>query len=314
MNCIFPEALGERAFNLVKAQLNEMVFCHDEGKYRDAFKEIAEKLYHMPDKLACIEKRYQNPATFAQFALLSVRGSMRKRGSAHAEQNHSSIDSHIPIISGTLEPEELIEKLLIRHDELVAKQENYRRTLYYTCKAKAEKMNCATLQSAIKCLSKYSYELFEKEYYAAQRYVKDRRASSKNYIEDFESMLTAKCGARCKKPNCISMNFQCKHEIFMSMHSLFDDRVNDLFLLSNFGTRHLQQHVYQEIMGGNITNDEEEEEDRLEQEEKDNLEQDIGFALTQTSNEATIPALDETDRNSDIGEWRGSQPTCSQYS
>jgi hypothetical protein len=98
------------------------------------------------------------------------------------------------------------------------------------------------------------------------------------------------------------------------MHSLFDDRVNDLFLLSNFGTRHLQQHVYQEIMGGNITNDEEEEEDRLEQEEKDNLEQDIGFTLTQTSNEATIPALDETDRNSDIGEWRGSQPTCSQYS
>ena len=89
MNCIFPEAMGERAFNLVKAQLNEMVFCHDEGKYRDAFKEIAEKLYHMPDKLACIEKRYQNPATFAQFALLSVRGSMRKRGSAHAEQNHS---------------------------------------------------------------------------------------------------------------------------------------------------------------------------------------------------------------------------------
>jgi hypothetical protein len=38
---------------------------------------------------------------------------MQKKGSAHANQNHASMDSHIPIIVGTLEPEELIEKLII---------------------------------------------------------------------------------------------------------------------------------------------------------------------------------------------------------
>ncbi len=38
-------------------------------------------------------------------------------------EHEDSIDSHIPMMGGVLEPEEFIEKLIGRHDEIVAKQE-----------------------------------------------------------------------------------------------------------------------------------------------------------------------------------------------
>jgi hypothetical protein len=49
-----------------------MVFCHDEKFYEDAFNEIKKDLQHMPEKVACIEKRYKYPGSFAQFKLLSL--------------------------------------------------------------------------------------------------------------------------------------------------------------------------------------------------------------------------------------------------
>jgi hypothetical protein len=122
LKCIWADALGEQAYNVVKKNLETMVFCHDEKFYEDAFNEIKKDLQHMPEKVACIEKMYKNPGSFALFKLLSIGGTMQKKGSAHAEQNHVSMDSHIPIIGGILEPEELIEKLIIWHDEWVAKQ------------------------------------------------------------------------------------------------------------------------------------------------------------------------------------------------
>ena len=82
LNCIWPDSLGERAYNLAKKNLEVMVFCHDKKGYEDAFKEIKKDLQHMPEKLSCIEKRYKNPGAFAQSSLLSIRGSMRKKGSA----------------------------------------------------------------------------------------------------------------------------------------------------------------------------------------------------------------------------------------
>jgi hypothetical protein len=59
LNCIWPDSLGERAYNLAKKNLEVMVFCHDKKGYEDAFKEIKKDLQHMPEKLSCIEKRYK---------------------------------------------------------------------------------------------------------------------------------------------------------------------------------------------------------------------------------------------------------------
>jgi hypothetical protein len=107
----------------------------------------------------------------------------------------------------------------------------------------AFKLPDPTLKSAVKALSKYSYELFQKEYGAAQRYQKDRQ-NNIFFMDDFESLLSGHGNARCSNPYCISMNFQCRHEIFACMQSATDKRETDVFSCLNFGSRHLQQHIY----------------------------------------------------------------------
>jgi hypothetical protein len=69
-----------------------------------------------------------------------------------------------------------------------------------------------TLRSAVKILSKYSYELFQKEYGAAQRYVKECQAEN-FFIDDFEVLLSTCDGARCSNPYCVSIYFLCRHEL-----------------------------------------------------------------------------------------------------
>ena len=296
LNCIWPDALGERAYNLVKKNLEVMVFCHNRKDFEDAFKEIVKDLQHLPEKLSCIEKKHKNPGSFAQFKFLSIRGSMRKKGSTHAEQNHASLDSHIPMIGGTLEPEELIEKLIIRHDEWVAKQERIRREVMFTSQAMAFKLADPTLKSAVKALSKYSYELFQKEYGAAQRYQKERQ-NNNFFMDDFESLLSGHGNARCSNPYCISMNFQCRHEIFACMQSATDKRETDVFSCLNFGSRHLQQHIYVKMECSNDIAENHNYSGQLE----DNDDHGEESIASQDSDPATFPA-DNVENNSVVSQ------------
>jgi len=310
LNCIWPDSLGERAYNVAKKNLEVMVFCHDKKGYEDAFKEIKKDLQHMPEKLSCIEKRYKNPGSFAQSSLLSIRGSMRKKGSAHAEQNHASMDSHIPIIGGALEPEELIEKLIIRHDEWVAKQERIRREVMFTSQAMATKLADPTLKSAVKTLSKYSYELFQKEYGAAQKYMKESRAKN-FFIDEYESLLITHDNARCSNPYCVSMNFQCRHELFASMHSVSNEKDKDVFSCLSFGSRHFQQHVYLQTQGTSSVVDT--QINASEQREDSAL--DVEHVLeSQESKPEALTDADDMNRNNDVVKMKGREPNVELYS
>ena len=255
LNCIWPDALGERAYNLVKEHLQTMVFCHSQQDYDRAFTEIITKLQHMPEKLAQIEEYYGNPSIFACYKLMTVRGTMCKRGSAHAEQNHASIDTHIPTFGGILEPEVFIEKLILRHDEWVSKHEKLRRDVLFTSSAMACNTADKTLSSAVQNLSRYSYEIFKKEYFGAQKYIGESRECNYN-IEEYVILQTACDGTRCAKPRCVSMDFQCRHELAASMVSYDDNgRTNNLFDIAKFGSRHLQQHIYLKITQQPIDNE-----------------------------------------------------------
>ncbi len=255
LNCIWPDALGERAYNLVKEHLQTMVFCHSQQDYDRAFTEIITKLQHMPEKLAKIEEYYGNPSVFACYRLMTVRGTMCKRGSAHAEQNHASIDTHIPTFGGILEPEVFIEKLILRHDEWVSKHEKLRRDVLFTSSAMACNTADKTLSSAVQNLSRYSYEIFKKEYFGAQKYIGESRECNYN-IEEYVILQTACDGTRCAKPRCVSMDFQCRHELAASM-VFYDDngRNHNLFDIAKFGSRHLQQHIYLKITHQPIDNE-----------------------------------------------------------
>ncbi len=96
----------------------------------------------------------------------------------------------------------------------------------------ATKLADPTLKSAVKTLSKYSYELFQKEYGAMQKYMKESRAKN-FFIDEYESLLITHDNARCSNPYCVSMNFQCRHELFASMHSVSNEKDKDVFSHAN---------------------------------------------------------------------------------
>jgi hypothetical protein len=116
---VWPKELTDVIYAGVAKFLVQMLNAVSRAKYDEAFLEVEKILRPRPAKLAYIRSFYNKPHNIALFHILTVRGSMRKRGGSHAEQNHSSIESRISK-GAAMEPEVLVKMLLDRQGELVA--------------------------------------------------------------------------------------------------------------------------------------------------------------------------------------------------
>ena len=86
-----PENFGAVTFKVIKSQLSKMLTCSKQSEWDKAFKEASEKLIAHPLKLELLEEIYANPEYYAGYVTHQIIGNLRLNGTAHAEQNHSSI-------------------------------------------------------------------------------------------------------------------------------------------------------------------------------------------------------------------------------
>jgi hypothetical protein len=126
--------------------------------FDDAFQKVRQFLLSDPSNLDYIKTGfYDHPQKFATFKINEVEGSMERKGDTPAEQNHSSIVSHLG--KGSCQPiENQIVKLFERQKELLAKRNTAAARYKLQCSNLAEEEDDPREQEAILVLSKYAYE------------------------------------------------------------------------------------------------------------------------------------------------------------
>jgi hypothetical protein len=112
--------IGESIFAQVSGLLRDMVNASTKDCNENLWKEVEDKLRPYPQKLEYLQGYYSTPK-IARYHIQSICRSMDKVASAHAEQNHASIDRYIAC-SGVLEPEVLVQRLIQHQGELSAKR------------------------------------------------------------------------------------------------------------------------------------------------------------------------------------------------
>jgi hypothetical protein len=223
--------------------LVQMLNAVSRAKYDEAFLEVEKILRPRPAKLAYIRSFYNKPHNIALFHILTVRGSMRKRGGSHAEQNHSSIESRISK-GAAMEPEVLVKMLLDRQGELVATRKSRAARHLVTSYAQAKRLPEGAFQrNALLSLSKHAYTNFFKpgftqmdQYEYRDCVVEGKPGKQVRHIsKPWDVAQIILDGERCRGESCVTFNTQCIHE--MKSHGEFR--------VEKWGTRHLQDIVYE---------------------------------------------------------------------
>jgi hypothetical protein len=107
------------------------------------------------------------------------------------------------------------------------------------------------------------------------------------------------------------MNIQCRHELFASMHSVSNEKDKDVFSCLSFGSRHFQQHVYQQtqstssVVDNQINASEQREDSALDVE---------NFIESQESEPEALTDADGINRKNDVVEMKGREPHVELYS
>ena len=88
-----PENFGIVVYKLIKSQLSKMLTCYTKAEWDRAFKEASDLILAHPLKLEILQDIHSQPEYYAGYVTRNVVGNLSLNGTAHAEQNHSSIVS-----------------------------------------------------------------------------------------------------------------------------------------------------------------------------------------------------------------------------
>jgi hypothetical protein len=116
LNEVWPHqhSFGRTAFDKIDNFLRLMVTCDTEAEWEFAYQSARTVLADDPEKCSKLDAIHSNPSYYSGHILNQMEGSLGKKGDSHAEQNHSSIVSHMGK-GGTLNLAEQVCGLLNRH-------------------------------------------------------------------------------------------------------------------------------------------------------------------------------------------------------
>jgi hypothetical protein len=107
---VWPEKFGPVLYAKLEHGLRGMLSAESPEVFDDAFQKVRQFLLSDPSNLDYIKTGfYDHPQKFATFKINEVEGSMERKGDTPAEQNHSSIVSHLG--KGSCQP---IEKQIVK--------------------------------------------------------------------------------------------------------------------------------------------------------------------------------------------------------
>jgi hypothetical protein len=93
---VWPEKFGPVLYAKLEHGLHGMLNAESPEAFDDAFQQVQQFLLSDPSNLDYIKTGfYDHPQKFDTFKINEVEGSMERKGDTPAEQNHSSIVSHL---------------------------------------------------------------------------------------------------------------------------------------------------------------------------------------------------------------------------
>lgn len=209
------------------------------------------KLERKQDILEYLIKYYDEPDKIAFYTILQIRGSMKKRGTIHAEQNHSSIDAHCN--NHIMDPCEQVKELIKRHANIMAAKHHSDSRYHVKCTGQAMRLTQSDVftemkKSAISLLSSHGMEMFIQECSQIKMYEFRHSTSQdgtmkksvvKRKGKDWSHAREIEGNCRCTCYNCVGFDIQCVHELLADGH----------FIIEKWGSRHLNEFSYSTIVG-----------------------------------------------------------------
>jgi hypothetical protein len=213
---VWKKALPPSIYTLVIDNLVKMINASTKEKYDYQWDLIKSYLAPHQDILSYLTRFYEKPERITTYCLDKVSLSLGKRGSSHAEQQHSS---HVAYLGsgGAKEIEDHIFGLIQRQTERVAQKRS--RDFKHSQRSSlcAEKENNEAKSLAMATLSCYAYDakymasLEDSVHYTVTTMDNGcKRIKRKGASEESLRMIFP--GHRCDCPDVIAEGVQCKHE------------------------------------------------------------------------------------------------------
>ncbi len=120
VNEVWPKYFGAH-WEKVKAAMHVMIEVRSKERFDEAFQTACDAVRAYPKFIDYINKFHSNPMKYAAYTLAEVEGNSERCGSTPAEENHSSIVSHLGKGASMSLPEQ-ITQLLVRQQHLSTKK------------------------------------------------------------------------------------------------------------------------------------------------------------------------------------------------
>jgi hypothetical protein len=222
VNEVWPLQFGPSLWKELKPYLTRMLKSKTKEEYKLSFDIAMETARSDPLKASYIEKIFNNPQYYAGYYLKEIDGNLQMMGSAPAEQNHSSICSHLgnganwtvsENIRQLIERQQTLEKSAAHVDnKLYTSNLNFRSLLIGKDKKNEE--------LAKRNLTKYAFEqLFTRARSAAKELSWEEHDDGTvklwpHYREQEGNLtITIEDGTRCQCASRKAFRFQCCHEL-----------------------------------------------------------------------------------------------------
>ena len=115
---VLPDKFGKPLYAVIKQDVVNMFNATTESKCREHYDSARTKLGGNMSALTHLDELFRLRSHYAVYVIDSVQGTLKRRGSSHAEQNHSSIVNHLGSAS-VEDPAKQIERLLQRHQHML---------------------------------------------------------------------------------------------------------------------------------------------------------------------------------------------------
>jgi len=228
LHSVWKKSISTIVYDRIYPELEKILNSETKEKF-DATKEDIWSILDEMDAASAKEQLkliINKPDNIGFYHVASIRGSLMKKGSSHAEQNHASIDHNIHE-ENLLEAEEQVKELLQRQGVILSTKNNA--DLKYGIrsgdKCKEYETNGQHMMAeACKILSYNAMTLLETE---------------SNKIPDLENQVLLCDDRRCTCVTGVCHDIQCVHELFR------DGGFNE----TKWATRHFKEEYYEKQIG-----------------------------------------------------------------
>jgi hypothetical protein len=231
----WPSYFGSTLWPVVKDAMSKMLFGETEVHYLDGFNSALASMRNKDCKYTVyLQKWHRNRDKFAKHIVSHRAGSLRRHGSSHAEQNHSSFVQRIgPVCLD--DPATAISTIIRRHAD-ISSERNHSISKYHLSVAsivQQRNMDAPDIK-AINFLSSWGFELWQEMRSEAHNYQVEHVSDDVIHVSRIgvcnpkPRIFSTSDGTPCNCQHKVALHIQCPHETALANGDFLPHLWNEL--------------------------------------------------------------------------------------